>query len=51
MTMTPEFDDPRNVEDPPYPSYLLDLAWPRRCQEVEEVEQRQDIERWRSVIP
>ena len=46
----PEFDDPRNVEDPPYPSYLLDLAWSRRCQEVEEVEQRQDIERWRSVI-
>jgi len=45
-----EFDDPRNIEDPPYPSYLLDLAWSRRCQEVEEAEQRQDIKKWRSVI-
>ena len=46
----PEFDDPGNIEDPPYPSYLLDLAWSRRCQEAEELEQRQDIEKWRSVV-
>jgi hypothetical protein len=38
----PEFDDSGNIEGPPYPSYLLDLAWSRRCQEVEKAEQPQD---------
>ena len=46
----PEFDDPGNIEDPPYPSFLLDLAWTRQCRELEEVERHQDIEKWRSVI-
>ncbi len=46
-TMGPQFDDPGNVEDPPCPSFLLDLAWTRRCGGAE---RRRDIDRWRSVI-
>ncbi len=42
-----DFDDPRNIDDPPYPSYLLDLAWSRRCQQLEEQQRRQAIEGWR----
>ncbi len=47
----PDFDDPRNIEDPPYPSYLLDLAWSRRCSQLEGEKRRQAIESWRSVVP
>jgi len=45
-----EFDDHRNIENPPYPSYFMDLAWMRSCQQLEEEECRQDIERWRSGV-
>ena len=47
----PEFDDPQNIEDPPYPSYPIDLAFIRRGQQLDEEEHRQGIESWRSDLP
>ena len=47
----PEFDDPQNIQDPPYPSYPIDLARIRRGQQSEEEERRQGIEGWRLDLP
>ena len=44
-----EFDESWNiqVENPPYPSYFMDLAWMTRSRQMEEEEGRLDVERWR----
>jgi len=47
----PEFDDPQNIEDAPYPSYPIDLAHIRRGQQSEEEERRQGVEGWKLDLP
>ena len=45
-----EFDDPRNIENPPYPSYFWDLAAYRAGQCLNEEESRRRVAAWRSDV-
>ena len=44
------FDDERNIEDPPYPSYYWDLAQLRRSERLEAKERDDTIMNWRSLV-
>ena len=46
-----EFDDERNIADPPYPSYLWDLAQWRMLEHLETEERNRAIVAWSSGIP
>jgi hypothetical protein len=45
-----DFDDERNIADPPYPSYLRELAEARARQYFEAAERNRAIEAWSSSI-
>lgn len=45
-----DFDDLRNIADPPYPSYFWDLAQARALQRLEEAERHQAILAWNSHV-
>ena len=45
-----DFDDERNIEDPPYPSYYWDLAQLRRSERLEAKEHDDTIMNWRSLV-
>jgi hypothetical protein len=44
------FDDPRNIANPPYPSYLIELSELRARQHSEEEERRHAIVAWNSGV-
>jgi hypothetical protein len=44
-----DFDDPRNIADPPYPGYLFDLGQLRQLQRLEKAERQQAILAWRQA--
>ena len=45
-----DFDDPRNIADPPYPGYLFDLNQSRALQHLEKAERHQAILAWNSGV-
>lgn len=45
-----DFDDERNIVDPPYPSYLWDLAFARAHRHMEVLERDQAILTWNASI-
>jgi hypothetical protein len=45
-----DFDDDRNVENPPYPSYLWELSELRARQHLEAVERNHAIATWNSGV-
>jgi hypothetical protein len=45
-----DFDDERNIADPPYPSYHFELAQWRAFQRLEAVERNHAIEEWKSGV-
>ena len=45
-----DFDDERNIKDPPYPSYRFELAQWRAFQRLEAVERNRAIEEWNSGV-
>jgi hypothetical protein len=45
-----DFDDERNIANPPYPSYLLELSEARARQRLEEEERRRTILTWNSSV-
>ncbi|KIM83774.1 hypothetical protein PILCRDRAFT_87786 [Piloderma croceum F 1598] len=45
-----DFDDDRNVANPPYPSYLWELSELRACQHLEAVERNHAIATWNSGV-
>ena len=45
-----DFDDERNIEDPPYPSHLIDLSQWRALQRLRAVERNRAIEEWNSGV-
>lgn len=45
-----DFDDERNIANPPYPSYLIELAEARERQHLEDVERNQAIVAWNSEV-
>jgi len=45
-----DFDDPRNIENPPYPSYYWDLADWRYAQQQQAEEDKNAIITWRSGL-
>ena len=44
------FDDPRNIANPPYLSYLMELSELRALQHLEEEERRQAVVAWNSGV-
>jgi hypothetical protein len=45
-----DFDDPGNISNPPYPSYLLELSELRARQRLEKAEHHNAIVAWNSGI-
>ncbi|CAA7257420.1 unnamed protein product [Cyclocybe aegerita] len=45
-----DFDNERNITDPPYPSYLWELSELRERQRVEGLERDRDIATWSSAV-
>jgi hypothetical protein len=45
-----DFDDERNIANPPYPSYLIELSQARARQRLEEEELRRTISTWSSSV-
>ena len=45
-----DFDDERNIADPPYPSYRFELAQWTAFQHLVEVERNHAIEEWNSGV-
>ena len=45
-----DFDDERNIQDPPYPSYFHDLCLFRAAKSLEEDERRQAVKTWRTGL-
>ena len=45
-----DFDDERNIADPPYPSYLIELAEARARHHLEDVERNSAIMAWSSRV-
>ncbi len=44
------FDDERNIANPPYPSYLIELAEARARQHLEDAEHHHAIVEWNSGV-
>jgi hypothetical protein len=42
-----DFDDPRNIANPPYPGYLFDLSQSKALQRLEKAERQRAILAWR----
>ena len=45
-----DFDNPGNISNPPYPSYLFELSELRARQFVEEAERHRTIVAWNSGV-
>ncbi len=45
-----DFDDERNIANPPYPSYLVELAEARVRQRMEDAERNSAIAEWNSRV-
>ena len=45
-----DFDDERNIANPPYPSYLNELAEAKMRQRLEDAERNQAIVEWNSEV-
>jgi len=45
-----DFDDERNIANPPYPSYLIELAEARERQRLEDEERNRAIAAWSSKV-
>ncbi len=45
-----DFDDPRNIANPPYPSYLIELAEVRERQRLEDEQRNRAIATWSSKV-